>query len=178
MNAKSKFMLGLLACTFSTFAWNAEAETSKQEFTAISKIISLSHDVPAGEVNFAVVYDPSSPASVADKDAVKGLIGDGFKAPKHTFKFSEVTSANAGSVNAPVIFLTEGLSEATQKAVLGKASSEKALTITTSLPYVEGGNCVVGVDVGSAVKIIMHGGAYKASNLKFDAAFEFMVKEI
>lgn len=175
----SKYMVGALSlATALTMSANVEAETSKQEFAAISKIVSLSHDIPAGEVEFAVVFDPASPASVADKDAVKALIGGGFKAPKHTFKFKEVAIGDVAGAASPILFMSEGLSADSQKQTLNTATSKKALSLTTSLPYVESGNCVIGVDVGGSVKIIMNGAAYKASKLKFDAAFEFMVKEI
>lgn len=179
LRQSSKYLLTTLGLAASfLISGNAWAETSKQEFTAISKIVSLSHNVPAGDVEFAVVYDPKSASSVADKDAIKALIGEKFKAPKHVFKFKEVPASEISGNASPILFMTEGLDEALQKSILDEAKSSKSLTLTTAIPYVESGNCVIGVDVGSTVKIIMHGGAYKRSKLKFDAAFEFMVKEI
>ena len=154
------------------------ANTSGQEFEAMAKIISLSKDVPAGEVAFAVVYDPASATSVSDKDHVASIIGDGYKLAGHTFKFVAVEADSIGSISAPIVFMTAGLSAANQKSALANAKSRKAITMTTDLPAVKSGNCVIGVDVSDAVSIMMHGGAYQDSGLKFDAAFEFMVKEI
>tara|TARA_R110000868_G_scaffold190862_1_gene434776 strand:+ start:73941 stop:74432 length:492 start_codon:yes stop_codon:yes gene_type:complete len=159
-------------------SFNAYAETSPQELAAIAKIVSLSKDIPAGDAAFAVVYDPSSAASNADLAAIKGLIGDGYKAPKHMFKLEAVPVDNVSGSSAKILFMTEGLSGDAQKKILTRGVANQALTVTTSLPYVEGGNCVLGVDVGSGVKIIMHSESYSASKLNFDSAFKFMIKEI
>lgn len=156
----------------------ALAETSPQEIAAIGKIASLSKDIPAGDATFAVVYDPASAASKADLAAIKGIIGSGYKAPKHTFKIKEVAVGDVAGESAPILFMTEGLNAGAQKATLDKGIANKALTVTTTMPYVEGGNCVLGVDVGSAVSIILHSGSYAASKLQFDGAFKFMIKEI
>ena len=154
------------------------AEISQQELSAVGKIISLSNDVAGGAAEFAVVFDPSSAESVADKDKLQSLIGSAYKAPKHTFSFVAVPASDVANITAPVVFMTSGLSGDTQKQALANASSRKAVTISTDLSAVEAGNCVIGVDVGSSVRVIMNADAYNASGLSFDAAFEFMVKEI
>tara|TARA_Y100000296_G_scaffold22389_1_gene26467 strand:+ start:10432 stop:11013 length:582 start_codon:yes stop_codon:yes gene_type:complete len=178
-NMQSKFKLGLLSFA-SLVAVQAEAlaVTSDQEMAAIAKIISLSKDIPAGDATFSVVYDPSSDASKADLESLKSLIGGGYSAPKHTFKLEEVPVSGIGSIGSKIIFLTDGLSAGDQSSALNQGVANKALTVTTSLPYVENGNCVLGVDVGNNVNIIMNGEAFGKSNLDFDAAFKFMIKEL
>lgn len=169
-------MLSLLSAV--AFQADAVAATSEQEMAAIAKIISLSKDIPAGNTAFSVVYDPSSAESKADLESLKSLIGGGYKAPKHTFTLEEVPVSNIGSLSSKIIFLTEGLSAGDQSSALNKGVANQALTVTTTLPYVDAGNCVLGVDVGDSVNIIMNGGAFGQSKLNFDAAFKFMIKEI
>lgn len=179
MQRRKTFAVGMLSLLSAVaFQADALAATSEQEMAAIAKIISLSKDIPAGNATFSVVYDPASADSKADLESVKSLIGGGYKAPKHTFTIEEVPVSNIGSISSKIIFMTEGLSAADQTSALNKGVSSQALTVTTSLPYVQGGNCVLGVDVGDSVNILMNGSAYSNSKLDFDAAFKFMIKEI
>ncbi len=174
-----KYTLGMLSLlSLVAFQANALAATSNQEMAAIAKIISLSKNIPAGDATFSVVYDPNSAESKADLESLKGLIGAGYKAPKHNFKFEEVPVSNIGSVSSKIIFMTEGLSAGDQAKALDKGVANQALTVTTSIPYVQSGNCVLGVDVGDNVNILMNGASYAKSKLDFDAAFKFMIKEI
>lgn len=166
------------ALSLFAFGLEAQAETSKQELGAIAKIISLSKDIPSGDATFAVVYDPASSTSMADLNALKTLMGASYKAPKHKLVLKEVPVGSIDGTSAPILFMTEGLSAASQQKTLDKGIANKALTVTTSLEYVDSGKCVLGVDVGSGVKIIMNSSAFNASKLNFDAAFKFMIKEI
>lgn len=174
---KKKLML-LSALSAFAIASNAYAVTSEQELAAIAKILSLSKDIPSGEVTLSVVYNPSSDTSKADLDSLKGIIGSGYKGPKHNFTVSEVPVADIGSINSKVIFVTEGLSDASQASVHAKGIEKQSITVTTTLPYVENGKSVLGVKVDDSVNVLMHGDTFSKSGLKFDAAFKFMIKEI
>jgi hypothetical protein len=176
---QSKYKLSILSL-FSAVAFQADAlaATSTQEMAAIAKIISLSKNVPAGDATFAVVYDPSSEASKADLESIKGLIGGGYKAPKHNFKLKEVPVSNISSIDSKIIFMTEGLNAGAQTSTLNKGIEKQALTVTTNISYVQNGNCVLGVEVGDNVNILLNSNSFSKSKLDFDAAFKFMIKEI
>ena len=170
-------MAGLMA----TVAPDSLAATNDQEFKAFAKILSLSKDVPAGDVTIGVVYDGSNGASQADLDAIKGIVGGGFKGAKHNITIEPIAAGELAAKGSgkKVLFVTEGLSAATQSEVHGVAKANRALTVSTDTTTVEGGNTILGVDVdGGSVKIIMNGNAYRDVGLSFDAAFEFMVQEI
>lgn len=171
---KKSLLLGATALALS--AVPAFAETNDKEIGAFAKILSLSKDVPAGNVEIAVVYDAGSKA---DLDALQKIAGGGFKGPKHTITFKGVDAASAASAaSSQVVWLAEGLGADAQAAVLGATKGKKVLTVSSDASVVEAGNAVLGVDIGSAVKIVIHSDNYKQSGLTFDAAFEFMVKQI
>lgn len=177
MNFKSYLSsLSLLMVMF--YAQPLWASTSAREIAAIGKIMSLSKSTPAGETTFAVVYDPSSKESTEDLQSIEAILGEGYRAPKHIFKFKKVAIEDLGKESFPILFMSAGLNEATQKNILTNGVQHSSLTITTTLPYVEKGNCVLGVDVGNAVSILLNSEAYNSSKLKFDGAFKFMIKEI
>ncbi|MFT7144920.1 MAG: hypothetical protein ACI9TY_001315 [Alphaproteobacteria bacterium] len=173
------YQIGFIsALSLFSYGLEAHAETSTQELGAIAKILSLSKDIPSGDASFAVVYDPASSASMAELNTLKGLMGASYKAPKHNLIIKEVPIDSISSISAPILFMTEGLSASAQQQTLDKGIASKSLTVTTSLNYVESGKCVLGVDVGSGVKIIMNSASFNASKLNFDSAFKFMIKEI
>ena len=175
-----KTLNSLLAtsCLLGMMVLPAHAETSAKEFKAFSKILSLSKDVPAGSIELGVVYDASNATSKADFDAIKAMIGNGFKGPKHQITLKEVTPADIASSGTPVLFITEGLDAGAQGKAAETAKANKVLTVSTDMGCVESGNCILGIDVSKGVKVLMNGNSYRDSGLKFDAAFEFMVKEI
>jgi len=154
----------------------AASAMDQKELEAIGKILALSKDIPGGNVTVAVVYDGANAASNGEMEKIKGLIGGGFKAPMHTLTFKGV-AAGGDLGGAKVVILTEGLGGAAAAAG-NAAKSGKALCATASLAYVEGGNCMLGVDVGSSVKIVMHSKSIKDAGLQFDPALQFMVSEI
>ena len=157
----------------------AGAETSQQEIGALAKVISLSKDVPAGDVAIAVVYDPANAVSQKDLESVKSFMEGGFKGPKHTFTAKAVAVSDVNSIAGDkLVFVTEGLDASTQVKVKDLAMNHKILTATTDMSCVENGNCLIGVDVSSGVSILMNAATYAASGLTFDAAFKFMVKQI
>jgi len=175
-----KILYSLLAtsCLLGMIIFPTHAETNAKEFKAFSKILSLSKNLPAGRIELGVVYNASNATSKADFDAIKAMIGNGFKGPKHQITLKEVAPADIANSGTPVLFVTEGLDAGTQGKVAEIAKKNKVLTVSTDMTCVESGNCILGIDVSKGVKVLMNGNSYRNSGLKFDAAFEFMVKEI
>lgn len=168
----TSFLVGGFVSSF------AYAETNKKEFETFSKIISLSKDIPAGSIQLGVVYEPNNLTSKKDFNSIKAIIGKKFKGYKHNITLKEITPAEISTNNTPVLFVTEGLSNNIQAKISAQAKASKALTVSTDMQCVEAANCILGIDVSKGVKIIINGKAYNDSGLRFNAAFEFMAKEI
>ena len=154
------------------YAPSVKAETSQQEFAAISKIASLCQTFKGIGLNVAVVYSNASAKSVKDKDSVVGF------AKSSNLNVTALDISKVSSASANVVVLADGLS-ATDFAKVKSAFAGKAvITASTDLSCVESGKCMLGVDVGSVVKLLVDSKSYSSSGLRFDPAFEFMVKQI
>lgn len=162
-----KLLLSSLALSSFAFA-NVNAETTNQEFAAINKIASLCQTFKATGIEVAVVNS----ASAIDSSAIEGY------AKSAGLKTSLVDVANVGSTTANLVIVANGISPADQDKVKSAFVGKPVLTASTDLKCVENGKCMLGVDVGSVVKLLVNSQGYSASGLKFDPAFEFMVKQI
>ena len=162
-----KLLLSSLALSAATFT-AANAETTNQEFGAINKIASLCQTFKASGIEVAVITS----SSATDTAAIEGF------AKSSGLKVSTVDVANAGSTNANLIIVANGVSAADQDKVKAAFAGKPVITASTDLSCVESGKCLLGVDVGSVVKLLVNSDVYTSSGLKFDPAFEFMVKQI
>lgn len=163
-----------------TLSAQAFAATSAKEMQVVGKATSFATTIDkSAPVKVGIVYDAANAASKADFDAVMGIIGSGLKAGKVTLVAEPIAageiSAKAGSVQ--VLFVTEGMSSA-YADVSAAAKANKLLSISTDMACVESGNCLVGVDVGAGVKVLLNRAAVDAVGVEFDSAFKFMVKEV
>ncbi|MCP4394012.1 MAG: hypothetical protein GY804_07100 [Alphaproteobacteria bacterium] len=166
-----KLLLSTIA--FSTaFSVSVHAETSNQEFGAINKIASLCKTFKSSGLKMAVVFSSSTSKSVNDKNSLIGY------AKSSNLKAKEVEMANIASTDANLVILAEGLTPQDQAKVKSTLKGKPVITASTDLSCVESGKCMLGVNVGSVVKLLVDSKVYTASGLKFDPAFEFMVKQI
>ncbi len=176
ISSKSKRCCGC-GCNFICPSFPA---TSAKEMQVVGKATSFATTIDkSAPVKVGIVYDAANAASKADFDAVMGIIGSGLKAGKVTLVAEPIAageiSAKAGSVQ--VLFVTEGMSSA-YADVSAAAKANKLLSISTDMACVESGNCLVGVDVGAGVKVLLNRAAVDAVGVEFDSAFKFMVKEV
>lgn len=162
-----KMLLSTLAISVLSVS-SVNAETSNQEFAAINKIASLCQSFKSSGIKVGVVYSPSNAESVKDKDSIISFDSSAVG----------VDIANVSSSDANLLILAGGLSLDDQSKVSTAVSGKQVITASTDLSCVESGKCMLGVDVGSVVKLLVDSNSYKNSGLKFDPAFEFMVKQI
>lgn len=157
----------------------ASHAVNKAEVETLGKILALSKDIPAGNVEILAVYDENNPTSQADLENFRRLVVQSQRAPKHILSVRGVTSAEvAAMANAKVVMLMAGLSKAKLNQIRAALEGRKVLTATTSLSYVESGNCILGMAVGDTVKVVVHRQTLQQSGLAFDMVFQFMVNEI
>lgn len=159
----------LSSLVLSTFAFaDVNAETTNQEFAAINKIASLCQTLKTSGVSVTVVKS----ATATDAGKIEGY------AKSAGLKVSTVDVANLGATSANLIIVANGVTAADQDKVKAAFAGKPVITASTDLTCVEAGKCLLGVEVGSVVKLLVNSGTYTASGLKFDPAFEFMVKQI
>jgi hypothetical protein len=144
-----------------------------REIQVAGRTLGFLENSPSGKVVMAIVFDPSKPASVAEKDEIMGAIGAGMAAGGATVVGKPVEVSGIG--DAGVIYITRGANYAAAGAV-GK--SKKVLTISSDMACVNSGACVMGVAASPKVEIVVNRASATAIGAAFKAAFKMMIKEI
>lgn len=147
-----------------------------REIQVAGRTLTFLDGGPSGKVVFAIVFDPSKPASVAEKDEVMSALGGGMAAGGATIVGKPVDAgAAAGAGDVGAYYLTHGVNYA---AVGGIAKSKKVLSISSDMACVQSGACVMGVAATPKVEIVVNSATAAAVGAKFKAAFKMMIKEI
>jgi len=147
-----------------------------REIQVAARTLSFLDGGPSGKVVFAIVFDPSKPASVAEKDEVMSALGAGMAAGGATVVGKPVEmSALPGAGDAGAFYLTHGVNYAAAGAF---AKSKKILSISSDMACVQSGACVMGVAATPKVEIVVNSATAAAVGAKFKAAFKMMIKEI
>ena len=170
-SAAKMAMIGALFLT--PFAAHAEGA---REVQVAGRTLTFLDNGPTGTVVFAVVFDSSKPASVAEKDEVMGALGTGMTVGAVTI-VGKAVDANAvsGVSGVSAFYLTHGVNYAAVGAI---AKSKKVLSISSDMACVNSGACVMGVAASPKVEIVVNSAAAAAIGASFKAAFKMMIKEI
>ncbi len=147
-----------------------------REIQVAGRTLTFLDNGPSGRVTFAVVFDPSKPASVAEKDEVMAALGAGMAVGAVTVvgKAVDVGSV-AGTTGVGAFYLTHGVNYASVGAA---AKSKKILSISSDMACVQSGACVMGVAASPKVEIVVNSSSAGAVGASFKAAFKMMIKEI
>ncbi len=153
----------------------ASADGSR-EIQVAGRTLTFLDNGPSGRVTFAVVFDASKPASVAEKDEVMAAIGSGMSVGGTTIVGRAVEMNSIGSAgDAGAFYLTHGVNYTAAGAF---AKSKKILSISSDMACVQSGACVMGVAASPKVEIVVNSATAKAEGIVFKAAFKMMIKEI
>jgi hypothetical protein len=151
------------------------ADTSKNLGVA-GRALTFLENGPSGATVLGVVYDPSKPASVAEKSAVMAALGSGLSAGSITLTGKAVPASEVGDVSGVgALYVTTGVNYA---AVGAAAKAKKLITIGSDPACVNSGACVMGVSTDPKVEIIVNHATAAAVGASFKAAFRMMIHEI
>lgn len=167
-------VLGLSLSLFTLIPLSAQADGAR-EVQVAGRTLSFLDGGPTGRVVLGIVFDPSKPASVAEKDEVMGALGAGMAVGGITLVGKPVEVAEAAGSGAGALYVTHGVNYAAAGAV-GKA--KKIITISSDMACVTSGACVMGVAAAPKVEIVVNSATAGATGVQFKAAFKLMIKEI
>lgn len=141
-----------------------------------SRVVSFLQPPPGGQIPAAIIYEPGNAVSEAEAAAIERA------GPQNTgkgiLKLKRVPiGALGGLAGTRVAFVTNGLRDQ-QGQIAAAAARQSILTITSDLPCVEAGRCVVGITSSPRVQITVSRAASKAANVQFGSAFLMLVKEM
>jgi hypothetical protein len=153
----------------------ASADAAK-DLQVAGRALTFLENGPTGRATLGVVFDPSKPNSVAEKNAVMAAIGGGYSAGAVTLVGKPVEAGSVGGVaGVNALYVTEGVNYA---AVGSAAKGKKLVTIGSDPACVRSGACVMGVTTEPKVEITVNRAAAASVGAAFKAAFRMMIKEI
>jgi hypothetical protein len=166
--------LGALALTMLAVATPITAYADPAKDVQIAgRAISFLENGPTGKITMGVVFDPSKPASVAEKNAVMASIGGGMSAGTLTLVGKPVEADEvAGLSGVAVLYVTKGVN------VGAAAKAKKLITIGSDVGCATSGNCVMAVSSDPKVEIVVSRSAAAAVGAVFKAAFRMMIREV
>jgi hypothetical protein len=140
------------------------------------RALSFLENGPHGSVEIGVVFDPSKPSSVAEKNALMGVLGSGYSAGALTLTGKPIELSGIGGASGlGALYVTTGVNYA---AVGAAAKAKKLITISSDLACVKAGECVMSVSTDPKVAIIVNHAAAEAVGATFKAAFRMMIQEV
>jgi len=168
--------LPLLAATAALLAPGFAMADPAKSVQVLGRALTFLENGPTGRATVGVVFDPSKPASVSEKDAVMAAIGSGLNAGGLTIVAAPIpVSAVGGAGGVAALYITNGVNFA---AVGAAAKAKKIVTVGDGSACVTSGACVMGVTTVPKVEITVNRAAAAAVGATFKAAFRMMIKEI
>jgi hypothetical protein len=149
---------------------------SAKDLQVAGRALTFLENGPSGAAVLGVVFDPSKPASVAEKNAVMAALGGGYSAGGLTLTGKPVeASAVAGVSGVAALYVTHGVNYA---AVGAAAKAKRLVTVASDQACATSGACVMGVSTDPKVDIVVNRSAAAAVGASFKAAFRMMIREV
>ncbi|ADG08597.1 hypothetical protein B7G68_00355 [Caulobacter segnis] len=170
---KSGAIALIIAASMTPLAAHADAA---KDIVIAGRALTFLENGPTGKVVMGVVFDPSKPASVAEKNAVMAAIGGGLAAGGVTLTGKAIEAGDAsGAAGVGALFVTTG---ANGGAVVSAAKAKKIITIGSDVSCATSGACVMSVSGDPKVEIVVSRSAAAAAGAVFKAAFRMMIREV
>ena len=155
----------------------ALAQVTAKDVQVAGRVLGFLDPPLTGNVQLGIVYDPSVPASVADEQALLGILGSGLQVAGVNLIPVPVPLASLGTAQVTALFLTSGLGASAAQAG-NAAAAKKIICITADLAATQSGACAVAVQTEPKVNITVNKATAAQSGVNFASAFMLMVTEI
>ena len=171
------FRASLAACCLVLLCAGARAQFTLNDLQIAGRALGFLEKPLSGDVKAGIVYAPDDPRSVAEADALKGLLGQGLRVGNVRLVPVLVPVAELSRAGVALFFLTTGMTDADTKLVTAAAVAKRTPCITTDLSQVRAGVCAMGVRSQPKIEIFVNRAAAATTNLAFSAVFRMMITE-
>jgi hypothetical protein len=171
------FRATLAACCLVLLCAGARAQFTLNDLQIAGRALGFLEKPLSGDVKAGIVYAPDDPRSVAEADALKGLLGQGLRVGNVRLVPVLVPVAELSRAGVALFFLTTGMTDADTKLVTAAAVAKRTPCITTDLSQVRAGVCAMGVRAQPKIEIFVNRAAAATTNLAFSAVFRMMITE-
>lgn len=159
----------------------AEAQSSlyitKEDLQVAIRAFSFAYDMPKGDLEIEIVYNPASSDSVNEVNRLRQDIASGGKIGDRVVRYKLVTIAEMGSTGNKIAYISHGMQK-DYDAIFTKAKDKSLLTFTTDFQCVAVQKCVMGIKAEPNIKIEVSRAATVASGLEFSQALKLMIREV
>lgn len=170
---RSVVLAGLMG--FQTLPAAAE-DITLQDMQVVGRAISFVEGAKRQQVSLAVVFDPSSPASVHEMEAVLASLGRGVDVGGRVLSAVAVEQGRLGSARpVDAVFSTVGVDQDLLRGHLQR-SGTPCFTVTAA--QVRDGACIVAIRSRPSVSISFSSRNASAAGVRFATAFIMMVREL
>ncbi len=174
-NSRKPGLIVLCAVALAAAPLAAHADAAK-DLQVAGRALTFLENGPTGKATLGVVFDPSKPASVAEKNAVMAAIGGGLSAGALTLVGKPVEADDVGGVSGvAALYITTGVNAGPVGAA---ARGKKIITIGSEVSCATSGACVMSVSADPKVEIVVSRTAAAAVGAVFKAAFRMMIREV
>ena len=169
------FLIALFLCIMPIVSY---AETSMKDIMVAVRTLGFVSNPPVGRIDFAVIYDPSNPLSVHDKDNAYAVLDGGTPVGQAIIRTMPFTISEIDRIKEfKFVLLTSGIDD--YIPIISKVTKNSGiLTITTNLEYVRKGYCVMGVVSEPTVKVLINRQIANNNGISFAVFFRMMIMEI
>lgn len=165
--------VGLVALTLMMLGAPAAHADPAKDVLIAGRALTFLENGPSGRAVLGVVFDPSKPASVAEKNAVMAAIGGGMNAGAVTLTGKAIEADDVGGASGvAALYVTKGVN------VGAAAKAKKLITIGSDAGCVSSGACVMAVSGDPKVEIVVSRSGAAAVGAVFKAAFRMMIREV
>jgi hypothetical protein len=158
----------------------AARATDQLDLSTGLKTLFLMNDKITGTAKVAVVFDPASPESRSDAEAIKDNInsGSGLSGDLKLVAQMVTVSDFAAATDARVAFLARDIPASSFDVIGRKAAAAGMLTMSTDLSCVKANQCVLGIVSKPRVEVYFSPVAANAAHIGFAAALIMLVKQV
>ncbi len=150
---------------------------TKEDLQVAIRAFSFAYDMPKGDLEIEIVYNPNTPVSMNEVNQLKQAVASGSKIGDRVVRYKLVTVSEMGSTGDKVVYISHGLQQ-DYEAIFAKAKDKSLLTFTTDFQCVAAQKCVMGIKAAPNIKIEVSRAATIAAGLEFSQALKLMIREV
>lgn len=169
-----KILLSSLIIASQLFPIASHATTQK-DIDVLANAINFIKDAPTGNVDVAIVFDPSIPDSVTHADEAFAFLSSKVKSGKIMLSGTKVDISKLNANNSKVIFITKGM-EKHSKTILAHAKSKKVVTVSNDMNCLKTA-CLITAKSVPSVDIYLNTKIEETTGITFASAFRMMIKK-
>ena len=178
INAQFFGICSLIAAALAAVPAPARADVTAKDVQVMARALGFTEKPPTGEVNIGIVFAPGNAQSAKEATDLQAMLGSGLKAGNLTLKPVMVKIDEIGAAgDVGAFLLTEGVGADASKLAAATKAKQKPC-ITTDIPQVQSGACVMGIKSEPKVEIIVNKAAAADSGIGFAASFRMMITEL